>query len=900
MKNNFQEYNVNYISGCMSLRVPQKDSLKILHNICDEIELGKVDINSALERIHDLYPTCSNFERDFVSLTFALATGVGKTRLMGAFITYLYTVHGIKNFFVVAPNLTIYNKLKADLSDTMNPKYVFKGLGCFSNPPNIISGENYKEKARQIGLSEVTINIFNISKFNKEANPDKSGNVPNMRKLSEFIGESYFDYLSKLDDLVLIMDESHHYRAAQSAKALNDLKPILGLELTATPQVETGTSTPKKFKNVVYEYSLAKALRDGFVKIPYAMTRQDIETKNYTDEELDKMKIMDGIANHENIKSKLILYAENNNKPLVKPFILVVCKDTTHAAEVLEFIKSNECYNGNYADKTIIVHSNQKGLEKDENIEQLMAVEKVSNKVEIVIHVNMLKEGWDVTNLYTIIPLRTATSKTLREQTIGRGLRLPYGQQTGDKDVDRLTIVAHEKFKAIVDEANRPDSLLRQENIILAEDIERRKVEIVRGQTEAEAQGSQLSYGIVETFTGKTITDEEKKAVNTVNKLISEEINIVASELGSVSEIQTAEVQEHIIVRVQEKVQHSEELKPVNDYLSDILANITRQAVELQATLVSKNAIEIPRIVVQPSLKENIEYKDFDLELNTFNFVPQSSKIILQSLKDNSVQESGLSAKDRLADTEENVLVGLLCDIPEIDYDDCADLLYKLVNQVLNHLHSKYNNDEVSNIVLNQKKNITELIFNQIKRHMYVFNPDMEVKVTTGYSPIIETSYQRFEDEPIISIYNAHASTSVKGKLFNGFKKATHKICTFDSSTEKDFAIVCESCSEVLKWMRPAAKQFSLYWGQGREHQYQPDFVVETNDTIYLVETKRHDEVDSQAVQMKANTAKTYCKAATDFNRMSRKKPWKYLLIPDDKILSTSAFSTLVARFVQE
>ena len=99
--------------------------------------------------------------------------------------------------------------------------------------------------------------------------------------------------------------------------------------------------------------------------------------------------------------------------------------------------------------------------------------------------------------------------------------------------------------------------------------------------------------------------------------------------------------------------------------------------------------------------------------------------------------------------------------------------------------------------------------------------------------------------------------------------------------------------------MRPAAKQFSLYWGQGREHQYQPDFVVETNDTIYLVETKRHDEVDSQAVQMKANTAKTYCKAATDFNRMSRKKPWKYLLIPDDKILSTSAFRTLVARFVQ-
>ena len=86
--------------------------------------------------------------------------------------------------------------------------------------------------------------------------------------------------------------------------------------------------------------------------------------------------------------------------------------------------------------------------------------------MEIVIHVNMLKEGWDVTNLYTIIPLRTATSMTLREQTIGRGLRLPYGTRTGDDKVDKLTIVAHDRFQEIVDEANRPDSIIRKENII--------------------------------------------------------------------------------------------------------------------------------------------------------------------------------------------------------------------------------------------------------------------------------------------------------------------------------------------------------------------------------------------------------------------------------------------------
>lgn len=59
-----------------------------------------------------------------------------------------------------------------------------------------------------------------------------------------------------------------------------------------------------------------------------------------------------------------------------------------------------------------------------------------------MIHVNMLKEGWDVNNLYTIVPLRTAASKILREQMVGRGLRLPYGERTGDRDVDAVMLTA--------------------------------------------------------------------------------------------------------------------------------------------------------------------------------------------------------------------------------------------------------------------------------------------------------------------------------------------------------------------------------------------------------------------------------------------------------------------------
>src|SRR5271157_2592505 len=80
----------------------------------------------------------------------------------------------------------------------------------------------------------------------------------------------------------------------------------------------------------------------------------------------------------------------------------------------------------------------------------------------------MLKEGWDVTNLYTIVPLRAANARTLIEQSIGRGLRLPYGKRTGVPAVDRLNIVAHDKFQEIINEANRPDSPIRLQAVVLS------------------------------------------------------------------------------------------------------------------------------------------------------------------------------------------------------------------------------------------------------------------------------------------------------------------------------------------------------------------------------------------------------------------------------------------------
>lgn len=231
--------NVNSISGRLSLRAPQRRSLEILDRVMEIAQPHrKGDAQAALAVIRSEFPSVEDFERAFPSVCFALATGVGKTRLMGAFVTYLYVEHGIRHFFVLAPNLTIYNKLVADFTPN-TPKYVFQGVAEFAvKSPALVTSDNFEQRPEILDLfqrDDVVVNVFNISKFNV-----RNADARKIRRLSEFLGQSYFDYLASLDDLVLIMDEAHRYRADSSMKSIEELKPVLGLELTATPQIEAG------------------------------------------------------------------------------------------------------------------------------------------------------------------------------------------------------------------------------------------------------------------------------------------------------------------------------------------------------------------------------------------------------------------------------------------------------------------------------------------------------------------------------------------------------------------------------------------------------------------------------------------------------------------------------------
>src|SRR5690606_9277016 len=298
------------------------------------------------------------------------------------------------------------------------------------------------------------------------------------------------------------MDEAHRYHADASKNAINELKPILGIELTATPFDEKG----KQFKNIIYEYSLAQALSDGkYVKNPAIATRKNFQKGSLSDREVEIIKLEDAISIHQDTKNELEIYSKNNEVKLVKPFILVVCKDIAHAKEIYELINSDGFYEGQYKGKVLQIDSSTK---KEEDIEQqFISLENPDNEIEIVIHVNMLKEGWDVTNLYTIVPLRAANAGVLVEQTIGRGLRLPYeGKRTGVDKVDKLTVVAHENFDSVIAAAQDPNSVLNKVSFIeIPKETLEQKTEVVTVQPVIQSRFEERQKEI------QQIADEQKR-----------------------------------------------------------------------------------------------------------------------------------------------------------------------------------------------------------------------------------------------------------------------------------------------------------------------------------------------------------------------------------------------------
>jgi len=887
--------HVNAIAGRLSLRPPQRHSLEILDRITEIVPPKKGDdAAAALEAIRSEYPTVTDFEREFPSLCFALATGVGKTRLMGAFISYLHLAHGINNFFVLAPNLTIYNKLIADFTPG-TPKYVFKGIAEFAtDAPEIITGDNYESRARTLfdEFIRCKVNIFNISKINSEV---RGGKSPRIKRLSEYIGESYFDYLAGLPDLVLLMDESHRYRASAGVRAINELKPLLGLELTATPFVETSKG-PVAFKNVVYDYPLGRAMADGFVKEPAVVTRKDFNPAGMSPEEIERLKLEDGVRLHEQTKVLLETYARESGEAIVKPFVLVIAKDTTHASQLMQLIQREDFFEGRYKDKVIQVDSSRTGAEEDEMVERLLKVEHTDEPTEIVIHVNMLKEGWDVTNLYTIVPLRAANARILIEQSIGRGLRLPYGKRTGVAAVDRLNIVAHDRFQEIINEANRSDSPIRLQAVVLESGELEQKTKTVVSQSRLDnmlgikPSGISAASEVAGSNEPKAFATVEEERVAQVARNVIRKLENQPEKLPSVKYLSTPEIQAQVVREVVAQYRPPQlELEGVTKP-PDIAAVVAKTT-----ALVIQQTIDIPRILVVPKGEVRSGFKAFTLELTSLNYQPPSEELWIHYLRTGGTEVVGLGKGSIDEPRIEDYIVSGLVDFDDVAYDSHADLLYDLATQTVRHFSSYLSEEDTGKVLRLHQREIARFIHVQMQQHYWESAVDYEVVITKGFTELKQTAYS--QSEPTTDFHISPDDKSNMAKyLFGGFKRSLYPVEKFHSEAERVLAVVVDR--EAEKWFKPAKGQFQIFYKSGADHlEYQPDFVAETKDSIYMLESKAKNQMEDAIVLAKKGVAVKWCEQASTHAATYGGKPWKYALIPHDVIAGNMTLTGLVGQF---
>ena len=892
---------VNYIRQRLSLRKPLAKALELTARLTEKLTLQKpptdpdmleMFITAELAKVKSIVPSVKGFDRDFPSLAFSIATGIGKTRLMGAIIADLYLKKEVKHFFVLAPNLTLYEKLIKDFGDESYSKYVFKGISEFvGKPPRIVTGENYNERTGSL-FSDLEINIFNISKFNKDSKESKNG-VPRMRRLSEYLGQSYFDYLASLPDLVILMDEAHRYHGDASKKAINELRPILGFEMTATPFDERG----KAFKNIVFEYNLAEALDDGlYVKNPAIAKARNFNKNNFTPDEIDIAKLEDGITCHENTKLAIEMYAKQNGLPVVKPFILVACRDINHAKSIEQLLQSNRIYRSAYKGKVLRIDSSSK---KDEDIErQFVALESPDNEIEIVVHVNMLKEGWDVNNLYTIIPLRASNAAVLIEQTIGRGLRLPYGgQRTGNKDVDTLTVIAHDNFQKVIDEANKGNSLFKRVSFIELEDRDERdqggRVETTPTSTEQKIQ----KY--IEQIKDE-ISAISKLHVTRVGKAVESAIsNIAAKGVTSFGDLQKKEIKEQLREKTIATIKESVTDSLFAEQDADQQIAQVDKVIDIVVEDYKNNVIEIPRIIVE---QQNVKaiFEDFDLDTSIgYNLDELHHEIIRQDLHDSTKFEiiAGKSGSSKRPAAEQ--LICSLIDLDDVDYDEVSDLLYKLVRQAVDAIRANapgISDDDLNERVHTVRQSLADNIYKQMKEHYRIIPGECKINKVLPFSQILNqkiivNNWGTLDfHEPV----PAQKSAIIKF-VYVGFKKSYYTKYRFDSSTELDFAFILETSNEVLKWIRPVPNQFSIYWSSGTK-KYEPDFIVETADNIYMCETKAEKDVNDADVQAKAEAARAFCRRASEFTAQNGGKTWHYIIIPHTHVDRSYSFNYILSQ----
>lgn len=405
------------------------------------------------------FVSASMFDESWLRLVIKMATGSGKTKVMSLALAWSY-FHKVyepdselaRNFLVIAPNIIVLDRIYKD----------FQGLRIFFDDPvlpdNGYDGRNWRDdfqltlhKQDEVRVSHSTGNIFLTNIHRVYAGEDIPPSPDDENTMDYFLGkrptgattDSKVDLgmiVRDIDELMILNDEAHHIHDASLAwfKSIEDIHNrllqkggalSLQVDVTATPKHNNGAI----FVQTVADYPLVEAIFQNVVKhpvLPDAPSRTKLverQSAKYTEKYADYIDL--GVIEWRKAY-------EEHQKLGKKAVLFVMTDDTRNCDDVADYL---EAHYPDLKDGVLVIHTKNNGEISEATSgkakEELEKLRKQSNDIDddsspykAIVSVLMLKEGWDVRNVTTIVGLRaySAKSNILPEQTLGRGLRKMY------------------------------------------------------------------------------------------------------------------------------------------------------------------------------------------------------------------------------------------------------------------------------------------------------------------------------------------------------------------------------------------------------------------------------------------------------------------------------------------
>ena len=759
-----------------------------------------------------------------------VATGVGKTYVLAGAIEYL-AEQGYRDFAIVTPGRTVTRKTVRNFTSG-DPKSLLPGMEV---DPVVITSETFSSPAVATAMADperVKVYIFTVQALLKP----KTKMGRKTHNFDEDLGDSFYEKLRSSVGLVVLADEYHLYGGKEFSKAVRGLDPQILLGFTATPP---------KSAPVIFRYPLAAAIAERYVKTPAIVGRRDDRSDAIT-------KLQDGVRLLDAKQIAINQYrAIHPDAVVINPVMLVVCASKVDADEAEAILQHPKFEDGRFAQAVLKVYSDAPDL--DAQLELLDDVENPESDVRVIVAVGMLKEGWDVKNVYVIASLRASVSQILTEQTLGRGLRLPYGHYTGVELLDTLEIVAHERYEALIKEIDR----LRESFIDFRTKVEPGAEE---GRSEPEATDESVSL----TFTdvgekggagGRSapiVTDIDSRMGHVEEELaaagnpLKPRLDVPAIELPVVSgDIITNPFSVNDIIDLAPYRAEGRRIAAAPaDRLRRVIVGgkVTESAAgEREARLERRaSTVDINSSVTRRPLADSIDA--IVVGVMATGIVPArvGEPVILRRLVDALVEGVGENAEEVLSAYPERAVAGIVAKI--------KDTQRKFV----------------------PKPN---------------FSGDVKLEVFAKVR------------EGRVAVYGDRFGPFARGAGYSGFAKSTYEQEWFDSgSAERDLANLIDDAPEVEVWLRLQRGDLPLPW-RGPNEAYHPDFVVvETDGTHYVVEGKRDTDADREDVAQKREAAARWANYVTT----STEVIWRYLFVLETDIKSAKGSWDALKRLASE